>query len=324
MPKLEAKQILKQISDGTFAPVYWIYGPETFKIRELTERLKKAVGANESGAGLFSGPSQFNGNEIHAGVITDEAQSMSLGGGTRFLVVRDADHLKNLEDIRTLFGPAKPLTELNAVTVFISQSLDQRKKFTKELITNAAVIECEAVLEEERESWIGYLSKQQGVSLTDEVISRLAALDPWSLELISNEIAKYALNPDIAVLGLGDGNESADSQYLEALFERNAKKGMRFAEHVSSDPAINLPLLGLLSWNARHLALLIAESHSGLRSVKMNPYAAQKLNRWKTKWPIADAVRLQHALHELDFATKQTPRLGLGLWTELMLEFSLN
>ncbi|MCM0605817.1 MAG: hypothetical protein KA715_06970 [Xanthomonadaceae bacterium] len=323
MAKLDANLILKQIADGNFFPVYWIYGPETYKIRELTDRLKRAVSANGAGAGLFGGPSQFNGNENHAGTIIDEAQSMSLGGGVKFLVVRDADHLKNAEDIRVLFGEAKPLSELNCVCVFISQGLDQRKKFTKELVSNAAVIQCEEVREEERENWTSYLAKQMGVSLDNESLTQLATLDPWSLELIENEIKKYSLNPDIAVLGLGDGSAGAENVYLEALFERNAARGLGFARSVSSDPAVHLPLLGLLSWNARHLALVIAESTSGSRTVKINPYVAQKLSRWKSKWSLEDAVELQHALHDIDFATKQTPKLALGLWSELMTRFSL-
>lgn len=325
MPKLDAKSILKQIESGTFFPLYWIYGPETYKVRELTERLKKAVGADASlTSSLFGSPSSFNGNETHAGAILDEAQSLSLGGGVRFLIVRDADLLKNAEDLRALSGESKPLADLNSVVICISSSLDQRKKFTKELITHAAVIECESVREDERETWISYLSKQMGVNLSNESIAQLSALEPWSLELIENEIKKYALNPDTAVLGLGDGSAGAESIYLEALFERNAKKGLGLTKSVSSDPAVHLPLLGLLSWNARHLALVIAESQSGSRKLKINPYVAQKLNRWKSKWPLEDAIRLQHALHDIDFATKQTPKLALGLWSELLSEFSLN
>ena len=35
MPKLEAKQVQKELDEGWLWPVYWIYGPEGMKAREL-------------------------------------------------------------------------------------------------------------------------------------------------------------------------------------------------------------------------------------------------------------------------------------------------
>jgi hypothetical protein len=82
-----------------------------------------------------------------------------------------------------------------------------------------------------------------------------------------------------------------------------------------------LPLLGLLSWNVRQLALLCADREKGTRSAKLNPYLAEKLNRWSRAWKSAEIEALQSELCALDFGFKQTPLLPLGLWSELVMRF---
>lgn len=323
MPKIDAKQILKQISWDQFYPMYWIYGPERYKSRELVDRLRKALAPHQGGSALFGGEETLDGSTATVGTIMDSAQSFGLGGGVRLLIVREAEQIKNPESLETLMGELKPIAELNSVVIFVSKDLDQRKKFSKKLTEKAAVIECEAVREDERENWIVFLAKQQGLNLDPDSVARLLMMDPWTLEMVVNELTKYSLNPDKAVLSGFDDSSQASDQWLDALFERNPKKGMPWTDTVAADPSVNLPLLGLLSWNARQMALLLADQKAGTKSVKLNPYVAQKLERWKKKWSLNDITRLQHALHDVDFATKQTPKLALGLWTELMLEFGL-
>jgi len=321
MPKLDTKEILKQIAQKQFYPMYWIFGPERYKTRELVERLKKELKPFQGGSSLFGGADQFDGSETAPATILDSAQAMSLGGGLRVIVVREAQEIKNPEMLEVLAGPLQSADALNSVCIFIAKDLDQRKKFSKTLVQKAAVVECSEVEENDRENWIQYLAKNRGIKLESAWVERLMTLDPWSLDGIASELEKLSLSQDAAVLLGGDASEHAAEIWLDALFERNLRKGLPVTETVSKDPATALPLLGLLSWNARQLALLMADQKAGTRTVKINPYVAQKLERWKRKWSLEDLLKLQHALHELDFSTKQTPKLALGLWTELVLKF---
>ena len=53
-----------------------------------------------------------------------------------------------------------------------------------------------------------------------------------------------------------------------------------------------MPLLGLFAWNVRHLALVVAERAQRTKTVKLNPYVAEKLQRWSAGWQLDDARSL--------------------------------
>src|SRR5690242_15379163 len=121
MPKFEPKLIQKELDQNKVWPVYWIYGGEQMKIRELVKRIKTTALA-ETGPSLLGGAGEnLEASEVSAEEVVDSMQSMSLGGGLRFVVLKDAHQLKNPEILQDLMGkPAKP-SELSGVLVCISK-----------------------------------------------------------------------------------------------------------------------------------------------------------------------------------------------------------
>lgn len=325
MPKLEPKLIQKELDQQLIWPVYWLYGTERMKSRELLKRIRSAVfPAGESPSALF-GMSEENldGVEVDAETVIEAAQSLSLGGGLRLVVIRDAHALKNAEKIAPLLGPRRKLAELSNVCVFLSKDFDQRKKVSKLLLEQAAVVPCDEVAESEREAWIHYLAKRRGLSLGRDQSVRLVALDPWTLDIIDQELEKFSLDPEhsgetfLGGLDPGTGSEA----FLEAFFKRDFQLAIRTVENFADKMEEALPLLGLFGWNVRHLALLIAEQNAGTRVVKMNPYAAEKLKLWLKNWKLEEVIELQKRVEELDFGLKQTPLLPVGLWSNLVFRF---
>ena len=82
---------------------------------------------------------------------------------------------------------------------------------------------------------------------------------------------------------------------------------------------VQLPFLGLLSWNLRHLKLLIMEKEMrASSSEKRNPYLMKNLDRWRKHWTLKSIQDLEHSLFELDFSLKNTRLLGKGLWMSVI------
>jgi DNA polymerase-3 subunit delta len=324
MPKLEPKQVQKELESGRLWPVYWIYGQERMKSRELLKRIRRAVLGEElaqAGAALASGFAEevLEGTEVTGAQVVDSAQSLPLGGGLRLVIVRDAHAIRDPEPLTGLLA-AGPLAreELPSVCVFVSKDLDGRKKLSKQLLEKAAVVPCEEVPEPERDAWIAYLAKRRGVTLAPECVAQLRSVDPWSLDIMDQEIDKFSLTEDPETLLGGVSPELGGEAFLEAFFARNLRKATLALGGFSDHPDESLPLLGLLAWNARYLALSLG---GGERTTKLNPYLAERLRRWSKHWTLADALALQEALMELDFGIKQTAKLPLGLWTTLVLRF---
>ncbi len=317
MPKLEPKMIQRDLERGLVWPLYWVYGPEKMKSRELVKRIRKTVlgeQAGESGrSGLSLSEEWLEGTEVDASQVLDSAQSPSLLGGVRLIIVRDAHALKNAELLAELLGPAVPLPELTSVCVLLSKDLDARKKFSKLLVEMTAVVPCEEVSEGEREAWIGYLAKRRALEVGPDDVLKLSTLDPWSLDIVDQELEKLSLGGTVFA-GSDSGRLGGADEFMEAFFGRDLPTALAIAGSFADKPDEALPCLGLFAWNVRHLALLIG---SGGRAA-LNPYVAEKLKRWASNWKLTEVLALQEELAALDFNTKQTPLLPLGLWTDLV------
>lgn len=325
MPRLEPKQIQKELEAGKLRPVYCIYGPERMKARELVRRIKSAAQGEEASvtSSLLSCET-LDGAETDGAAVVDAARSLSLAGGTRFVVVRDAHALKGAEALGELLGDppfdARPKAELSGVCVLLAKELDGRRKFSKTLVERAGVVACDEIADVDREAWVGYLAKRRGLALDPAVVTGLRSLDPWSLDRVDQELSKLeAAGGDVDVLVAGAGEAGKSSEvFLEALFRRDKAKALAAAADFSDSPEIALPLLGLLGWYVRNLALLVSRRVS-VRDLRLNPFAQERLARWARTWSLADVLKLQRRLQELDFSIKQTPKLGISLWSTLAM-----
>ena len=325
MPKLEAKLIQKELESGQLWPVYWLYGHEKMKSRELLRRIRRTVlGPEEADA---AGPSlseeSLDAAEVSSSQIVDAVQSLSFGMGPRFVVVRDAHLLKDTEALGALFGDRAPRESHTGICVLLSNDLDGRKKFSKLLVEKAAVVPCEDIPETDRASWIAYLSKRKDLVLEEDTSRALSLLDPWSLDIVDRELEKIGIGRTIGlkdtdlIAGGGTGDVRSE-QFVDALLGKNREQASLVAASFSGSPEVSIPLLGLLAWNVRQLAVALADRESGGRSFRPNPYLAERLRRWGSLWKLQDVLRLQRAIEDLDFETKQTPKLPAGSWETLV------
>ncbi len=324
MPKLEPKVLQRELEQGYLWPVYWLYGSERMKMRELLARIRRTTLASEQAPGLCEDVFDAMDSGTDVSLILDAALSPALGGGVRLIIVREAHALKEADELSALFGSRVKLgtDPLTSVCVFLSKDLDGRKKFSKALIENAAVVACEEVPEDEREAWVQYLAKRRSMTLDASVVATLAQLEPWNLDMIDQELEKFSVSGSTDVIfGMGVGPGSSTDEFLDAFFARDTSRTLRGIQSFADRPDEALPLLGLLAWNVRHVALLVASRENGARSdgIKLSPYVADRLKAWSRNWKLVEILEIQRRLAELDFALKQTPLLPLGVWATLVL-----
>lgn len=316
MPKLDPKQIQKELESNRIWPVYWLYGTESMKSRELLKRIRSTVLGEGAQTGIALNEVRLDGAEVEVTEVIDSAQSLSFGGSLQFVVVRDAHLIKDSDELSELLGPAQSKEDLKWVCVFLSKDLDGRKKFSKVLTEKAAVVPCEEVTEVDQETWIQYLAKRKGVQLSPSAILSLRALEPWTLDIVDREIEKLELAEDESVLIGGMGGSDGANEFVEAVMVRDRAKALSIIEKFAEHPEDALPLLGLLAWNLRYLALYLADP----RGLKINPYLADRLRKCSSKWKKSEVVSLNSKLAQLDFGMKQTQCLGLGLWFDTIAE----
>lgn len=323
MPKLEPKHIQKELEAGKLRPVYWFYGTEAMKSRELLKRIRTRVLGENAGTSVF-GETVLDAQDCDVSEVVDAAQSLSLMGGTKFVVVKQAHLLKDPEPLMDLCT-SEFMAPGASVTVFLSKDLDQRKKFSKFLMDKAACVACEETREEDREAWTQYLAKQKAMTLTPAEATLLSAMDPWSLDGVERELEKMesAVSPEDreAVLLGGAEGKGASEIFVEAILLRDRVRALPEVRHFAGFPEHALPLMGLLAWNVKMLVGVLKDRDAGTRDTKIPPFLQDRIARYQREWTLPEAIALSHALCEIDFATKQTPRDPLGFWTDLVLRY---
>ena len=337
MPKLDAKQVQKELEQGQLWPVYWIYGPERLKGLELARRIQKQVLGPEAEQPQSMNRIRLDGATATIEDVIQEASSFGLFGGSRVIWVEQAHLLKEVERLEPIFGERATQEQVTSVVILMSKDLDGRKKSSKLLVDRAAVVACDAVAESEREPWIQYLAQRLGLSwaqapeLAPEwsaIVERLRLIDPWSLELIEGELKKLALidphaGPGVErvnPLDLLSGQASNESQSLvEAFLKKDRTRALACVASFSDRPEEVFPLLGLLAWNVRHLAILLKDRESRTRSLKLSPFLMERLDRTAQVWKLKEALLVQERLFEMDYSFKQTQRIPLGVWTDFIL-----
>ncbi|MBU6376733.1 MAG: hypothetical protein KGQ59_12095 [Bdellovibrionales bacterium] len=317
--KFETKQVQQELKQGYAWPVYWVYGAERLLIRELLSRLKKAIIGDNAWC-----EERLDGSITTAAEVVAAAQSIPFGGGTRFVMVRDAHLIKEPEQLTELFGDRAKLSELPYVCVFVAKDLDARRKFSKTLLEKAAVVPCEAIPEHQREVWLQYLCSTLGVPFDLTPRELLLRFEPWSLEWAESELLKWALANSVEP-GLGDQvvvggtDERVSSElFIESFLEhRSLSKTLSWVSRLAKRPEDSLPLLGLLSWNVRMMALAASKS----RTLRLPPFVESKIVRSLRAWSLNEILDLQASLSSLDFALKQTPQEPLALWGVLVSDY---
>lgn len=327
MPKFEPKEIQKEIAAGKVRPVYWLYGTEAMKSRELLKRIRSRVlGESEKNSAAVFGESILDAQECEVSDVIDAAQSLSLMGGGKIVVVKQAHLLKNPEPLMDLCISEFMNPDSGAsVTVFLSKDLDQRKKFSKSLLERAACVSCEETPEQDREAWTHYLAKGKAIALTATEASLLHAMDPWSLDGVERELEKMevARTPEDreAVLLGGLEGKSASENFVEGFLLRDRKRALPEVKHFAGFPENALPLMGLLAWNVKMLIGVLKDRDAGTRETKIGSFLQDRFSRYQREWTLREAIALAHSLAEIDFSTKQTPRSPLGFWTDLVIKY---
>lgn len=321
MPKQTTQQLAADLKNDQVWPVYWIVGSESLRMREARKRIETQL-QQHWGSELVT--ERFDATEpgMTAGAVLEAAQSLSLLGRAKLLIIRDAHALKDAESLRELWSGqsvgARAAAEMPVVVVGLSKDLDQRKKWSKELTEKTALIECPEIKENEREAWVRVLIEKRG--LPKEFFSsregalwvtQLAGQEPWSLDLVDQELAKWEISGADA-LNLAEWSSArASHRFLDAYFARDRKTALSLLPHFIHQSDEVFPLIGLLTWNLRQLLQWTATGSAP----RLSPFVAERLRQWKSQWSRPQLIAAVSGLLEVDTALKQKPLETLGVWS---------
>jgi len=327
---------IREIRQKQYAPVYVLYGPESFLAEEfLSVARKEMIDPEFSDLNV----SVYDCAETSLGDILQDAETLPFMGEHRLVIARQAYFLTGSKP------PSKVESDPDALLAYLqnpppyttlilhtdAEKLDERKKLVKTLKQKARVIPFVLLKDAELYGWVERRAGKYRVSIRREQVMKLVERAGSELRLLDKELEKLALF-------VGDGGVITDP-VIEALAARTLEQDVfALIEQVASgrlDKALRMLYdsmktgeepIKLLSLLARQFRMLLQVRQLAPRGysqqqmagmIKMHPYAVKKAMEQARSFSEESLKRLLLILAEDDFRMKSgqvDKRLALELF----------
>ncbi|WP_347157044.1 DNA polymerase III subunit delta [Pontibacter chitinilyticus] len=271
--------ILEQLTNGQFAPVYFLQGEEPYYIDLISDYIEQhALQEHEKGFNQVV----LYGKDVDVATILLQAKRFPMMADRSVVIVKEAQSIADLEKeegMRQLDAYLqRPLTSTVLVFCHKHKSLDGRKALGKAISKQAVLLTTKKLYENQVPAWVNQYLKQKGIKATQQAVLLLSEYIGADLSRLANEIDKLLLNlrpgttldEQVVQENVGISKEYNIFELQSALIARDALKANRIIHYFEANPKNNplIPNLSLLfSFFTKLLSLHQAadKSEAGIR-----------------------------------------------------------
>jgi DNA polymerase-3 subunit delta len=188
----------KKIKKREFAPIYLLFGTESFLINETKQLLLNHILTEEEKDFNFA---SYDLEETPIEVAIEDAETFPFLGEKKVIFLHNPVFLtaeKSKEKaVHNIARFEKYLKEPSPYSVLVIsapyEKLDERKKITKELKKSAELVEAKKLNEHDLRNWVKGRAKISGIEFEPDAVDQLLALVGTNMFMISSEVDKLAL-----------------------------------------------------------------------------------------------------------------------------------
>jgi DNA polymerase III subunit delta len=191
-------EVWKQIKQREIAPIYLLYGTETFLINETKQLLLNQVLDEEEKDFNFTA---YDLEETPIETALEDAETFPFLGEKKVIFLHNPKFLTaektkekidhNISRFEMYIKEPAPYTILVISAPY--EKLDERKKITKELKRSAVTVEAKKLNEHDLKNWVKERAKIQGIVFDHDALELLITLVGTNMFMITSEVDKLAL-----------------------------------------------------------------------------------------------------------------------------------
>ncbi len=322
----EYPEIIKNIQQGNFAPVYFLQGEEAFFIDNIIDNI-------ESNA-LDDTQKSFNqvilyGKETTLTDVIGTARRYPMMGERQVVIVKEAQEMRDWgkEDKQTLVLNylENPLASTILVFGYKYKSLDKRTKLGKSMDKYSVFLNSKKLYDDKIPGWIKSYCQASQVKMEDAAVMMLSENIGNNLQRLANEIEKLLLNckkgesisSQMVQRYVGISKDYNIFELQKALGTINKLKAHKIADYFASNPSNNplvLTIYSLFTYFSKLLLIHQSEnkSDSAIASIiGVNPFFAREYIQAARNYPLGKVVQNIKYLQEADLQSK-----GIGYATK--------
>lgn len=312
---LTFEQIIKDIHNKIFYPVYFFFGEEPYFIDQLTHYIEENA--------LDESVKEFNqsvvyGRDVSPKDIIDLSKRFPMMGNYQLVVVKEAQDIKEIGELEPYLSA--PLNTTILVLNYKYKKIDKRKTFYLKMKKSKDVIlfESKRIYENKIPAWIEKSVRLLGYTISPHASRMLSEYLGADLGKINNELEKLAINLEKGSLiteneveaHIGISKDFNVFELQNALTYRDAYKAQRIVQHFEANPKDHpLQMLSVMLHN-HFMKVFLYHKNSGdaqntIASILgINPYFVQDYARAAKAFPPEKIKSIIAQIHQLDLKSK--------------------
>lgn len=262
---LSREELWKRIKRQEFAPVYLLFGAETY-LRDLAAKNIVESALADSSLREFN-ESEFSLTNSPVQHALGAAEQLPMISARRVVKITDVvvsataakDNLK--EDDETALAAYLTRPSETSVVIFVANELDKRRKIAKLLLENCAAVEFAEFKDDEMVGWAKTKLKDLEAEADERALRHLVGLVGNNARRLMNELEKLAVAAlpdklitfDLIESLVPNSREISNFDLTDSLLAKNKTRALQILKKILDDGAEPLMLLGLIASNFRRL-----------------------------------------------------------------------
>lgn len=315
-------EVVKHIERGQVDHVYLLLGTESFFIQNIVQKLISTVldGDREN-------LTTYDLTEVPIEDAIQDAVTFPFFGEQKLIIANEAQFLQSrpkklsfehdLESIERYLQQPSPSTVLVIIAPY--ESVDGRKKITRQLKKHARVVECMPIEQKNLHKWIQSLAKNKNIQIDREAIEILAANLSTNLFVIQNELNKCAqyvgegnvITKDVVLKLLAHLPINTSLQLVDAVINHDLAKAMYIYRDLKLMDEKPIALIALLAFQFRiilQVKLLKQKGYSEYQmreKLKVHPYVIKIAYERERRFALSTLKDIINHLTETDAKIKR-------------------
>ena len=310
---MKYQDIIIQIDNKVFQPVYFLMGEETFYIDKISDYIGKNVLSEEE--------KEFNqttlyGKDIDVATIISEAKQFPFGSAHRIVIVKEAQDIRSIDQLELYFDNPLPSTIL--VICYKYKKIDKRKSFGKNLSKKSVLFESKKLYENQIPAWIKGQLKEKNFNIDEKSAHLLSEYLGNDLSKISNELGKLILNikegetitAKIIEENIGISKDFNVFELQTAIGKKDILKSNKIIKHFSENPKKHpfaLTLSSLFSYFQKVMiyhSLKDKSKNNAASQLGVNPYFLGQYQLAASNYSMSNLFTIFSYLKEYDLKSK--------------------
>lgn len=310
---MKYEEIIRDLKNKVYQPVYLLQGDEPYFIDEITEYIARNV--------LDEAEKEFNqtvvyGSDTDVNALISMAKRFPMMANHQVVIVKEAQKLKKIEELQSYIE--NPLKSTLLVLAHKYKSLDKRKAFYKAVNKHAAVFNSEKLRDYKVPDWITKYVKAHGFGISIPASQMLAEYLGTDLGKIANELDKLALvlpkgseiNPEIIQKNIGISKDYNIFELQNALGKKDVAKANQivtyFAANIKNHPMPAM-LASLYNYFSKVMMMhyLKDQNDKSIASeLRIHPFFVKDYKAAARLYKPGKVARIISALREYDLKSK--------------------